>query len=104
MHNLQMKGLRMNLYLISQDVNNDYDTYDSAVVVANSLDEARVIHPDTKAKLIGDEWHTDRGCDYMLDETWVSHKDLSKVTVKLLGKADRRLKLGDVVCASFNAG
>jgi hypothetical protein len=35
----------MNLYLISQNVNNDYDTYDAAVVAANSEDEARLIHP-----------------------------------------------------------
>lgn len=33
----------MNLYLISQDVNNDYDTYDSAVVAAESEEEARGI-------------------------------------------------------------
>lgn len=33
------------LYKISQNVNNDYDTYDCAVVAAHSEDEARNIHP-----------------------------------------------------------
>ncbi|TGE52979.1 hypothetical protein C6P18_02595 [Weissella confusa] len=31
----------MNLYKISQDVNDDWDTYDSAVVVAESAEAAR---------------------------------------------------------------
>lgn len=35
----------MNLYLIWQDENNDYDTYDSAIVCAKSGDEAVKIHP-----------------------------------------------------------
>ena len=56
----------MNLYLITQDVNNDYDTYDSAVVVAKDARSARNIKvgstgaypswasPDNvRAKLIG---------------------------------------------------
>lgn len=46
--------LKMNLYLISQEINLDYDTYDSArnawiqiskVVAAESSEEARDIHP-----------------------------------------------------------
>ena len=35
----------MNLYLISQSVNNEYDTYDSAVVAAESEEDATKIHP-----------------------------------------------------------
>jgi len=35
----------MNLYLISQDVNDGYDTYDSAVVCSESESDARMMHP-----------------------------------------------------------
>lgn len=35
----------MNLYKISQDVNDDWDTFDSAVVVAESAEEANKIIP-----------------------------------------------------------
>ncbi len=35
----------MNLYLLTQDVNDDWDTYQGAVVAAESEDEARNIHP-----------------------------------------------------------
>ena len=37
----------MNLYLISQNHNNDYDTYDSAVVVAESAESAKRMHPSS---------------------------------------------------------
>lgn len=35
----------MNIYLLEQDVNDGYDTYDSCVVYAMSEDEAKDIHP-----------------------------------------------------------
>ena len=35
----------MKLYLISQSMRCDYDTYDSAVVAAESESDARTIHP-----------------------------------------------------------
>ncbi len=80
----------MNLYLLSQDENTDYDTYDSVVVAAKDENEARLIHPD------GDnaEW----GCRY---PAWASSPE--KVTVTKIGKASDDVQLG-VVLASFNAG
>lgn len=81
----------MNLYLIEQDVNNNWDTYDSAVVVANSEDEARFIHPN----------------DYEWDgkmETYSNWCNAENVKVTYLGKAKEGLKKGEVICASFNAG
>lgn len=42
---ITFKGLEMNLYKISQDVNDDWDTFDSAVVVAESAEEAKKIIP-----------------------------------------------------------
>jgi len=75
----------MKLFYISQDVNNGYDSYDSAVVCAKDEEEARNIHP------------SGYGNDY---GTWCDVKD---VKVEYIGKAKKGSKKG-VVCASFNAG
>ena len=77
---------RLNLYLISQDENKDWDTFDSAVVAAANEEEARNIHPGGP----------DRNWDY----TWTS--SAVHVKVKLIGKATQGVS--GVVCASFNAG
>lgn len=83
----------MNLYLISQDSNSDYDTFDSAVVCAESEDDARNMDPGgMKAEPV--EW----GSTY---NQWCLTPDL--VTVKLIGTAAPGMERG-VVCASFNAG
>ncbi len=66
----------MNLYLISQTVNSDYDTYDSAVVVAESEDQARLILP---------------GCD----GRWTTPEN---VQVKCIGVAVDGLESGTVIC------
>ena len=78
----------MKLYLISQTRNNDYDTYDSAVVAAESEKEAAAIHPSGK-KLGG-----------VIVSTWV---DRDYVAVKYIGEADFQIKRG-VILASYNAG
>jgi hypothetical protein len=80
----------MKLYLISQDQNNDYDTYDSAVVCAKSEEEARNIHPNVFSD---DPWE-DSGA-------WCSSPDL--VTVIEIGVANPSQAPG-IVCSSFNAG
>lgn len=67
-----------NLYLITQDENQDYDTYDAA----------RLIHP---CEPLDNEWDL---------RSWAEPKD---VKVKLIGTATDNIKLG-VVLASFNAG
>ena len=77
----------MNLYLIYQNENIDYDIYDSAVVVAESVTDARTIHPNPRG-------------DYFLEGDWTSPKN---VHVKLLGKAAPEICRG-AVCGSFNAG
>lgn len=44
----------MKIYKISQSINNDYDTYDSAIVYAQSEEEAKQIHPESKnSKFLG---------------------------------------------------
>lgn len=81
----------MNLYLLSQSVNNDYDTFDSVVVCAESELEARKIHPyghditdPTIPKCINGEW-----------------AELRDVHVTLIGVANPGVPKG-VVLASFN--
>jgi len=80
----------VNIYLISQNDVDGYDTYDSAVVIAKSEDAARNIHPGNGKPLSADTWGT-----------WTT--DPTKVRVELIGLA----KPGSeqrVVCSSFNAG
>ena len=81
----------MKLYLIWQEVNNDYDTYDSAVVAALDEEDARSINPqsinfdDLKFK------------DYT---TWTEREN---VKVEYIGEAADNIERS-VICASFNAG
>jgi len=86
----------MNLYLLVQDQNEGYDTYDSAVVCAEDEDKARIIHPYTNVDADFDPWK-DRWCS----DTWASSPD--RVTVKLIGVAVEGTEAG-VILASFNAG
>jgi len=81
----------VNIYLISQDVNEGYDTYDSAVVYADSDDEARMIYPgSTKPNWNG------------VESGWKSWCDSDQVKVSLLG-ASEDAESG-LILASFNAG
>lgn len=76
----------MKLFLVSQDHNAGYDTYDSAVVVATDEEEAR----KTPVGSVGSygSWAPDR-----------------YVTVRYLGEADPSFTTPqEVICASFNAG
>ena len=111
----------MNLYRISQDINNNYDTYDSAIVAASSEESARRIHPDEdkwseehnswmdwewdydeNGKCLNTKsWHpaeTDTGCGPY--GSWC-HPDY--VFVELIGTTDK-FDSGQVVMSSFNAG
>ena len=86
----------MNLYLIRQNMNRDYDTYDSAVVIANSEEEAKTIHPE------GYRWKDNkwRGGMFYSQRTWCHPEH---VTVELIGTPTSG-DVGDVLIASFNAG
>jgi hypothetical protein len=99
----------MKLFVISQDINTDYDTYDSAVVAAESEDDARTINPSrfvthTKnGKWMGTySGGSSAGEEYEMDgDNWVEYQDIQKIKVKYIGAGE--LKRG-VVLASFNAG
>lgn len=77
------------IYLIEQDENTGYDTYDAAVVVAKSEEDARDMHP-SGGKSDWTSWNT-----------WCFSRD--SVHVTLIGKADPSQPRG-VILASFNAG
>lgn len=82
----------MKLFLISQNQNNTYDTYDSAVVAADDEETARYMNPENGKQI--DEWI----CGYM---EWCDRPE--HVTVRYLGEAADDVEQG-VICASFNAG
>lgn len=82
----------MNVYLLSQAVNDGYDTYDSAVVIAKSEDDARLMYPGYTRAI---DWTKD---DMDL-RSWAKPDQL---TVELIGTT--YIEEPRVVCASFNAG
>jgi len=83
----------MKIFLITQSVNNGYDTYDSAVVFAESEEEAIKIHPDNSDK----EWFKKADRDY---GTWAPKEF---VKAEYIGEAKEGTERG-VACSSFNAG
>jgi hypothetical protein len=82
----------MKIYLISQNENNGYDTYDYGVVIADNEEEARNMSPAGY-----NEWKTK-------DNThcrWCSSPN--KVTVEYIGEADSKQEKGFVL-KSFKTG
>ena len=85
----------MKLWLISQNVNNGYDTFDSAVVAAGTEAEAKQIDPSSVwggLDLIGADKYS---CN------WVSLAD--DVNCECIGIATEGTEKS-VICASYNAG
>lgn len=80
----------MKLFLISQEQNNDYDTYDSAVVAAPDDGTARQMNPSTGNPV---EWDK-------IFPIWCNGPE--HVVVRYIGEASADVEQG-VVCASFNA-
>ena len=76
----------LKLWLISQNERKGWDTFDSAVVVAKTAEEARLTNPDG-------EWSK--------YSAWCSSPD--KVHVEYLGIATEGVEPG-IVLSSFNAG
>lgn len=77
----------MKLYLISRIGTTRWDEYDSAVVAAESEEDAKNIHPD-RCSAVGESEF----------DTWVP---TDKIDVKYLGETEEKR---GVICASFNAG
>lgn len=80
----------MKIYKIYQDINCGWDTFDSAIVIAENEEQARKIHP----RIDPENWkNTFSG--------WAS--DPINVGVIYIGEASPDIK-DIVICASFNAG
>lgn len=84
----------MNLYKLYRIDSIGYDEYDSCVVVAETEEAARHIHPSQYAEK--EWWLGDRAVrDY-----WSKPNEL---VCELIGTTET-LVAGTIVCASFNAG
>ena len=81
----------MKLYLLSQDDNHAYDTYDSCVVCAESEEDAKTITPDDKVFIKPTSYYTN----------WARFEE--SISCKEIGVANENQVRG-VVLASFNAG
>lgn len=96
----------MKLWLISQSVNLGYDTYDSAVVAAETEEDARNTYPSipgvSDTVWTAGEWFwelTNGNRVKMSSDDWTIP---SNVEVEFL--ADNYEGAAGTVCASFNAG
>lgn len=97
----------MKLYLLEQDVNDGYDTYDSCVVAAKDETAARNTYPSQFVTHIKDgRWMGtySKGGEYEFSACdWVEYSNIDAIKVTLIGNAIRGTKAG-VICASYNAG
>lgn len=90
----------MKLWLISQTDNNWYDTYDSAVVAAETEEAARLTYPDGDRFWNGSRWLYDE--DRILDLGHSCWTTPDKVSVRFLAHGYEGE--AGVILASFNAG
>ena len=103
----------MNIYKLSQTINDNYDTFDSCVVIAENKKEAVKAHPNgyqnwdtrgqkSESRYYGYENFDIYGYENFDINDWAEIKDIK---VELIGVADESLDTEiKVVCASFNAG
>lgn len=94
------------LWLISQDEKTGYDIYDSAVVVADTEEEARFIDPSDQQfyKYHDGAWYFQYADGSEREELRSDWPSPIKVSATCIGEANDTLKPGEVVCASFHAG
>jgi len=80
----------MKLYKIYQDINTDYDSFESAVVVANSAEEAQNIHPSGGSG------------SFDMYVNWVSRPDLVELIYlgEVVGELDEDIYPGAIICTS----
>lgn len=90
MADVRPEETEMKLYRISQETNRGWDTFDSAIVAADTEEEARNTFPDPD--MAGDNFWSLR--------MWAEPEN---VKVECIGEAAADVARG-VVLASFNAG
>jgi hypothetical protein len=92
----------MKLFKVWQTVNDDYDTYDSMIVCAESWEDAIMIHPDNFLHWDQSKngWFNDGRNRIVEDDEWTNPEN---VYVVYIGEAENGTEKG-VILASFNAG
>ena len=90
----------MFIFLITQDKNDGYDTFDSAIVYAESEEHARIMNPSGYYIWDGVSWCWGIDGERWGDDSWCLPKD---VNVEMIGQAVDPVEPG-VILASFNAG
>lgn len=99
--NNEASSRQLKLWLISAELRG-YDVYRSAVVAAESEEEARRIHPRQDSGIVWNdteyEW-VGPDSDSIVDQSWVRHPDL--VTVKEIGTALPGTEPGVITSAFF---
>ena len=85
----------MKLWLLTQSECSGYDTYDSAVVAAETNEQARDVNPSEYGAALID-WPKGNG-----PGGWATSREY--VTAEYIGEAKPGTEVG-VICASFNAG
>ena len=83
---------QLNLYLLEQNKNTGYDTYDSAVVCALNEGAAKMLHPSGQIDWKGEN-----------EDSYGSWCNAVHVKVTFLGIASITQEAG-LILASFNAG
>jgi len=92
----------MKIYRIWRENDIGWDTYDSAIVIADNEEYARKIHPNGNAVFKFGEWvGNDDNIKRNYEMEWCDYAD---VEVELLGVADKTYTEPCVVLSSFNAG
>ena len=79
----------MNIYLLTQNENNGYDTFSGMVVTAENKEQAKLIHPYSD-----ESWNND------WDDSWASKPE--NVTAELIGTGNG--KVNEIILSSFHAG
>ena len=94
----------MNIYLVEQDVNIGYDTYDSFVVVAENEEIAKHTSPSGLYVWKNEVWnfyYSDGTCKPSSHFGWCLP---SGMKVTLIGEADKKYTETTILLTSFNAG
>lgn len=96
----------MLIWRIEQSSNEDYDTYDSAIVVACDEEQARSIHPmgQNTVWCPDAEMWVDEDGDRVYSSNWVTSPQDNVVAKRFGMVTGGSAKPGDVLVASFNAG
>ena len=92
----------MNIYKIWREDDIDYDTYDSAIVIADNEEYAIKIHPNGYAVFKFHVWMNEVNNSISdCEDEWCS---IDNVKVELIGVADEMYAEPCVIVSSFNAG